>query len=75
MSLQLECKYLHRTVPEVGALMEPIERALREAFFPALFGEGEVDNRMQYLLDHSVKCSGLGIPYPRELMGLGHTTS
>ena len=39
MSLQIECQYLQRTVPGVGTIMGPIEDALREAFFPALFGE------------------------------------
>ena len=38
--LQLEWQYLQRTVPGVGTLMVPIEEALREKFFPALFGGG-----------------------------------
>ena len=38
MSLQLEWKYLQRTVPGVGTLMSPIEEALREKFFTSLFG-------------------------------------
>ena len=38
MSLQLEWQYLQRTVPGVSTLMGPIEEALREKFFPALFG-------------------------------------
>ena len=37
MSLQSEWQYLQRTVPGVGILMGPIEEALREKFFPALF--------------------------------------
>ena len=40
MSIQLEWYYLQRTVPGVGSLMDPIEYSLREAFFPAVFGEG-----------------------------------
>ena len=36
--LQLDWQYLQRTVPGVGTLMGPIEKALREKFFPALFG-------------------------------------
>ena len=43
MLLQLEWYYLQRTVPGVGTLMGPIEEALREKFFPALF-EGEEIN-------------------------------
>ena len=35
--LQLDWKYLQRTVSGVGTLMGTIEEALREKFFPALF--------------------------------------
>ena len=35
--LQLEWQYLQRTVPGVVTLMGPIEEALREKFFSALF--------------------------------------
>ena len=38
MSLQLERQYLQRTVSRVDTLIGPIEEALREKFFPALFG-------------------------------------
>ena len=38
MSLQLEWQYLQRTVPGVVTLMCPIEEAIREKFFPTLFG-------------------------------------
>ena len=38
MSLKLEWQYLQRTVSGVGTLMGPIEEALKEKFFPALFG-------------------------------------
>ena len=38
VSLQSEWQYLQRTVPGVGTLMGPIEEALREKFFPSLFG-------------------------------------
>ena len=40
MSLQSEWQYLQRTAPRVGTLMGPIEEALREIFFPSLFGGG-----------------------------------
>ena len=40
MLLQSEWQYLQRTVPRVGALMGPIEEALREKVFPLLFGGG-----------------------------------
>ena len=38
MLLQLDWQYLQRHVPEVVTLMDPIEEALREKFFPAIFG-------------------------------------
>ena len=38
MSLQSEWQYLQRTVHGVGTIMGPIEEALREKFFPSLFG-------------------------------------
>ena len=44
MLLQIGWQYLQRTVPGVGSLMGPIEDALREAFFPALFGGEEVSS-------------------------------
>ena len=44
MPLQLKWQYLQRIVPVVCTLMGPIEEALREKFFPALFG-GEGDQR------------------------------
>ena len=36
--IQMEWQYLQRTVPWVGSLMGTLEDALREAFFPTLFG-------------------------------------
>ena len=65
MSLQLKWKYLQRTVPGVRTLMGPIEEALREKFFPALFGGEEINVEFRQILGHSVKHGGLGIPDPR----------
>ena len=65
ISLQLNCQYLQRTVPRVGTLMGPIEEALREKFFPALFGKEEINADFRKILDHSSKHDGLGIPDPR----------
>ena len=42
MSLQSEWQYLQSTVPGVGTLMGPIEEALREKFFPLLFGGEDI---------------------------------
>ena len=50
------------TVPGVGTLMGPIEKALREKIFPALFGGEEINADFRKILGHSVKHSGLGIP-------------
>ena len=68
MSLQIECLYPQRTIHGVGTLMGPIKDALREAFFPVLFGGEEVSPNLREILGHSVKLSGLGILYPRLLL-------
>ena len=73
--MQLEWKYLKRTVPGVGTLMGPIEEALREKFFPALFGGEEVDADFRKVLCHSVKHGGLGIPEPRLSEEISYNTS
>ena len=65
MLIHIEWQYLQRIVTEVGFLMGPIEDALREAFFPALFGGEEVGAELREILGHSMKCGGLGIPDPR----------
>ena len=64
MSLQLEWQYLQRTVPGVGTLMGPIEEALRDKFFPALFGGEEINANFRKILGHCVKHGSLGIPDP-----------
>ena len=46
MSLQLKWQTLQRTVPGVGTLMRPVEEALREKFFPSLFGWGGDHSRL-----------------------------
>ena len=53
------------TVPGVGTLMGPIEEALKEKFFPALFGGEEINVNFRKILGHRVKHGGLGIPAPR----------
>ena len=62
MSLQLDWKYLQRTFHGVGTLMVPINEALREAFFPAIFVVEEVSLELRKILGHSFKHGGLGIP-------------
>ena len=45
--------------------MGPIEEALREKLFPALFGGEEINADFRKILGHSVKHGGLGITDPR----------
>ena len=65
MFFQMEWQYLQRTVPRVGILMGPIEEALKEKFFPALFGWEEINANFQQIIGHSLKHAGLGIPDPQ----------
>ena len=55
--------------------MGPIEEALREKFFPSLFGGEEITANFQEILGHSVKHSGLGIPDPRLSEECAYNTS
>ena len=64
MSLQLKWQYLQRIVPGVGTLMGPIEEALRDKFFPMLFGGEEINADFWEILGHSVKHGGLCVPEP-----------
>ena len=45
-------------------MMGPIEEALREKFFPALFGGEEINANFRKILGYSVNHGGLGITYP-----------
>ena len=65
--IQLECQYLQSTAPKVGTMMGHIEEALREKFFPALFGGEEINADFRQILGHSVKYGGIGIPDHRLL--------
>ena len=75
MLLQSEWQYLQRTVPGVGTLMSPIEEALRDKFFPLLFGGEEITADFRKILGHSVKHGGLGIPDPRLSAECAYNTS
>ena len=72
---QIEWQYLQRTVSGVDTLMGPIEEALREKFFPALFGGEEINTYFRKILGHSVKHGGLGIPDPRLSAEIAYNTS
>ena len=55
--------------------MGPIEEALREKFFPALFRGEEINTDFWKILGHSVKHGVLGIPDPRFSAESAYNTS
>ena len=55
--------------------MVPIEEALREKFFPTLFGGEEINADFWKILGHSVKHGGLGIPYSQLSAESSYNTS
>ena len=55
--------------------MGPIEEALREKSFPALFGKEEIDADFRIILGHNVNYGGLGIPDPRLSAESAYNTS
>ena len=63
--LQFEWNYLQRTVPGIGTLMGPIKEALRDKFFPTLFGGKEINAIFRKILGQSVNHGGLVIPDTR----------
>ena len=54
--------------------MDLIKSALRDEFFPALFGGEEVSIDLQALSVHGVKCRGIRIPDPQKEEVQGHET-
>ena len=75
MSLQLEWQYLQRNVSGFDNMMVPIEEALREKFFPLLFGGEKINTDFQKILGHSVKHGSLGISDPRLSAESAYNTS
>ena len=55
MLLQIKWQYLQSTVPGVGTMMDPIEKALKEKFFLELFGGDEIKADFRKIIGHSVK--------------------
>ena len=55
--------------------MGPIEEAIREKFFPTLFGEEEINTNFQQILGYSVKHCGLGILDPQLSAESSYNTS
>ena len=66
---------MQRTVPRVGTLMGLIEEALRDKFFPALFGGEDITADFRQILGHSVKHGGLGLPDPHLSVENAYNTS
>ena len=50
--------------------MGPIEEAIREKFFPALFGGEDINTDFRKIPGHSVNSGGLVIPFPTGRLGL-----
>ena len=75
MLLKSEWKYLQRTVPGVGTLIDPIEEAPREKFFPTLFGGEEINADFRKILGHGVNHGRLGITNPRLSSESAYNTS
>ena len=61
--------------PGVVTIMGPIKEALREKFFPALFGGNEINSDFQKILGHSVKHGVSVITDPRLLLESEYNTS
>ena len=75
MSLKPEWQYMQRTFPGVTTLMGPIEEALREKFFPSLFGGEKITADFRKILDHSINHGGLGTPDPHLVAESYYNTS
>ena len=52
MLLQLKWQYLQRTVHGVGTLMDTIEEAIKDKFFPVLFGGEDINTNFRKILGH-----------------------
>ena len=59
---KLKWQHLQSTVPIVVTLMSPIEKALRETFFPEILGGGGVDVEFWKIPGHSINHGSIFIP-------------
>ena len=73
--MQLEWQYLQSTIPGVGTLVGPIEEALREKFFPVVFGGEEINANFRKILGHGFKHGSLVVPDPRLSAESAYNTS
>ena len=63
-ALQNEWTYLQRVTTGNGSPYEPIDKAIREDFLPALLDQPNIGERMSSEIAFAVKRSGLGIQDP-----------
>jgi len=73
--LQNEWQYLQRVVADTGPFFEPLERAIRSKFIPALLGLTEIDGKFRELLTHSVTKGGLALRNPVDTAAYVHVAS
>ena len=66
--LQNEWQYVQRVLTDVGRAFDPLERAIRKYFLPALIGipAAEIDPDFRDLLTHSVKLGGIAVRNPTD---------
>ena len=63
-SLQQEWYFVQRTTQGLGLEFRPVNKALREEFFPVLFIEAEAHMLGHKITGFPVKHAGMVIPYP-----------
>ena len=75
--LQNEWQYLQRVVADTGPFFEPLEKAIRTHFIPALIGlqDGDIDGTYRELLTHSVTKGGLAVRNPMDTAASVHAAS
>ena len=56
--------FLMRTIPDIGALFQPLEDAIRQFFLPAITGRQAMSETERELLALPPRLGGLGIPNP-----------
>ena len=56
--------FLMRTIPDIGALFQPLEDAIRQFFLPAITGRQAMSDTERELLTLPARLGGLGIPIP-----------
>ena len=75
--LQNEWQYLQRVMADTGPFFDPLEKAIRTLFIPALLGldAEDIDGKFWELLTHSVTKGGLALRNPVYTAKFVHNTS